>query len=163
MTKKKSSSNFSTEMRAQFMFPFLHQDIVANIPSHITPKWVRRSHNDSRSAMQTYPTNVMGKFRCKNDACKTDGWSSKHVALLIRGYAGNGYNAVVFNQRCKSCDTLGIFDLDKTSYIERVSYRIQKWAGIEVEQPYYAPKEGPPHRQELCEGCKRGVCRQTNN
>jgi hypothetical protein len=95
--------------------------------------------------------------------CDTNGWSSKKVAILIRGYAENGYNATVFNQRCRTCDQLGTLALDEKSYVERVAYRIQRWAGVQVEQPYYASKGGKPHKRELCEGCKKGVCRQTSD
>ena len=73
------------------------------------------------------------------------------------------YNAVVFNQRCKCCTKLGSLKLDKESYVERVAYRLKKWAGITLEKSYVAPRKGPPHESSLCEGCKRGICPQTNN
>lgn len=85
------------------------------------------------------------------------------VAILIRGYPGNGYNALVFNQRCKSCNWLGNLKLDKESNVDRVVYRLKKWADVPVEQPFFNHKEGPPHESALCEGCKRGVCRQTDS
>ncbi|KIX98871.1 uncharacterized protein Z520_05332 [Fonsecaea multimorphosa CBS 102226] len=145
-----------------FMFPELHEDIENAISHNLTVKWVFRSKDD-RNAHREYSTHVMGRFRCTNRSCDMSGWASKKVAILIRGYASNGYNAVVFNQRCKTCDTLGSLTLDEKSYIERVAYRIQKWAGVEVEQPHYVSKKGLPHRQELCEGCKRGICRQMSD
>lgn len=85
------------------------------------------------------------------------------VTILIRGYPGNGYNAVVFNQRCKSCNWLGVFTLDKNSYVNRVAYRLKKWAGVHVEKQHYNGKTGPPHESDLCEGCKRGVCMQMDD
>lgn len=100
----------------------------------------------------------MGKFKCNNKRCSARSWSSKNVAILIRGYPENGYNAVVFNQRSKSCNELGQLTLDKDSYVERVAYRIKKWAGVEMEPPHYAGKIGPPYEGELCEGCKAGYC-----
>jgi len=105
----------------------------------------------------------MGRFTCQNDGCATSGWSSKMVAILIRGYSENGYNAVVFNQRCKTCNKLGDFTLNKESYVERVSYRLKKWAGVQVEQPHYTEKTGPPHLRDFCEGCKQGYCQQSDN
>ena len=80
------------------------------------------------------------------------------MSILIGGYPGNGYNAIVFNQRCQACNRLGILTLDKDSYIERVAYRLKKGAGVRVDEQYYVGKEGPPHKPELCEGCKRGYC-----
>ena len=128
----------------------------------ITFTWIRKSLDDGGDDNK-YETYVMGQFRCMKNTCSTDGWSSKQVTILIRGYPGRGYNAVVFNQRCRTCNMLGTFTLNKKSYVERIAYRIQRWAGVELEQPYYAPREGLPHRQELCEGCRRGVCRQANS
>lgn len=160
MAKKKSPKP-NGETRPSFMFPSLHKDVVNSISHSIAFTWVRKSNSD-RSAQKEYTTHVMGKFRCMNDGCGTDGWSSKKVAILIRGYAENGYNAVVFNQRCRRCKQLGTLNLDQQSYVERVAYRIQKWAGVQVARQDWVAKEGPPHKQELCEGCKRGVCRQGN-
>lgn len=144
------------------MFPSLHRDVVNAVSDQITSIWYHKTDSDNNSNNE-HPTHVMAKFICNNNACRTRGWGSKMVAIIIRGYPGNGYNAVVFNQRCRSCDQLGTFTLDTESYIDRVAYRIKKWAGLSIEQPHYSQKEGPPHEEELCEGCKRGVCRQTND
>lgn len=153
------SEVFKKKKNTSFTFPELHEDVENAISHNLGVKWVDRGPYD-RNAHQIYSTHVMGRFQCTNRSCKTDGWTSKKVAILIRGYASNGYNAVVFNQRCQNCNALGALTLDEKSYVERVAYRIQKWAGVEVEQPHYVPKQGLPHRQELCEGCKRGFCRQ---
>ena len=143
-----------------FMYPSLHQDVVNAISSDITSAWFQERDVEGDSEKE-YSTHVMGRFRCYNKACSTPGWSSKMVAILIRGYPVNGYNAVVFNQRCKACDRLGTPELDENSYVDRVAYRLKKWAGITMEPRYYATKEGLPHVSRLCEGCKKGVCRET--
>jgi hypothetical protein len=142
-----------------FMFPSLHQNIVKAV-SHDNISTRFHENNSDEDSNNKYSTHVMGRFQCYNNACSATGWSSKMVAISIRGYPGNGYNAVVFNQRCMACKRLGSFTLDVESYIGRVAYRLKKWAGVSTEQQYYAPKEGPPHERDLCEGCKRGVCRQ---
>ena len=150
------------ETRTSFMFPSFHQDVVNSVSDEIAS--TRFHKNDSnRDSNNEYSTHVMGKFKCNNDSCSADGWGSKKVAILIRGYPKNGYNAVVFNQRCKSCNRLGTLTLDKESYVDRVTYRLKKWAGVPMEQQDYTPKEGLPHERDLCEGCKRGVCQQTND
>jgi len=82
------------------------------------------------------------------------------VSIVIKGYIRNGYSAMVYNQRCRDCGTLGKLDLDQQSYVDRVAYRLRKWAGVSVEKQDYAKKEGPPHESAYCEGCKKGVCRQ---
>lgn len=147
------------ESRPFFMFPSRHKEVAMAVSHSMTCTWVRKRVSD-QDAIQEYESHVMGNFKCPNTACSPSVWNSKMVAIKIRGYSGNGYNAVVFNQRCKKCDRLGILHLDKESYIERVAYRIQKWAGVPVKPPLYSQKQGLPHKRELCEGCKRGVCRQ---
>ncbi|KAK5042944.1 hypothetical protein LTR84_012000 [Exophiala bonariae] len=151
------------ETRRSFVFPWLHKDVENAVSHSMTCTWVRRSDGD-KSANREYTSHVMGKFECVETACSTDGWSGKKVAIRIRGYTNNGYNAIVFNQRCRRCEQLGTFTLDKAAYIERIAYRVQKWAGVqEVEPPYYDEKKGPPHREDLCEGCKKGVCKQKDD
>ncbi|KAH8782654.1 zinc-binding domain-containing protein [Diaporthe sp. PMI_573] len=102
----------------------------------------------------------MGNFACNNESYSNRGWRSKKVSILIRGYPRNGYNAVIFNQCCESCNGLGTLTLDENSYVERVAYWLKKWAGVRLEQQHYNGKVGPPHKRELCEGCKRGYCQQ---
>ncbi|KAF1956998.1 hypothetical protein CC80DRAFT_394983, partial [Byssothecium circinans] len=147
------------ETRTSFMFPSLHQN-VANAVSDKIASTRFHGKDDDRDSTNEYSTHVMGKFRCNNQACSTGGWGSKKVAILIRRYPKNGYNAVVFNQRCRSCNRLGTLTLDEESYVDRVAYRLKKWAGVPMEQQQYTRKEGLPHESSLCEGCKRGVCRQ---
>jgi len=148
--------------KISYMFPSLHQDIVDAVSDKIASPEFHKEDSDS-AANNMFSTHVMGRFRCYNNACPSHGWSSKMVAIWIRGYSMGRYNAVVFNQRCKCCTKLGSLKLDKESYVERVAYRLKKWAGITLEKSYVAPRKGPPHESSLCEGCKRGICPQTNN
>lgn len=90
--------------------------------------------------------------------------SSKIVGIEILKFGGNTYNAIIFNQRCRVCDTLGFFRLHEGSYVERVVYRLKKWAGIKVEKPLYnGHRRGPEHESRLCEGCKVGKCKYATN
>ncbi|KAF2865080.1 zinc-binding domain-containing protein [Massariosphaeria phaeospora] len=161
MARKKSCKP-KGETRTSFMFPSLHQNISQAVSNHIASATFHQNDSD-RNTTNEYSTHVMGKFKCNNSSCSKKGWGSKKVAILIRGYSKNGYNAVVFNQSCKSCNQLGTLTLDEKSYIDRVTYRLKKWAGISAEQPNYAPKDGPPHESSLCEGCKRGLCSQNSD
>jgi hypothetical protein len=145
-----------------FMFPLLHQDVVSAVSDEIASPSFHKDDSDS-GAYNRYATHVMGEFKCSNDACFDNGWVSKKVAILIRGYLQNEYNALVFSQRCKSCNELGALKMDDESYVERVAYRLKKWAGVEVERPYFGAKNGLPHKSELCEGCKRGVCQERDS
>jgi hypothetical protein len=145
------------ETRTSFTFPELHQRIAEAVAPAITSTWFNLNM-DARFQNEV-DTNIVGAFRCVNKQCGKDGWSSGLVAIWIRGYTRNGYNAIVFNQRCKSCDWLGCFKMDEQSYVERIAYRLKKWAGVRDEEPNFIGKllRGP-HEREHCEGCKVGHC-----
>ncbi|KAI8945084.1 zinc-binding domain-containing protein [Xylaria longipes] len=100
----------------------------------------------------------MGRFQCENSECENDGWRSKVIAITIRIYPDDEYNARVYRQRCKACDTLSTPSLDH-SYAERVAYRLKKWRGIKLKRPQYSDKnDDTPHEGTFCEGCKAGHC-----
>ncbi|UNI19509.1 hypothetical protein JDV02_005691 [Purpureocillium takamizusanense] len=113
--------------------------------------------DDDVSCIRDYDTTIMGHFACRNASCKSDGWSSKKIAITIRMYPGARYNARVYFQRCKSCKKLSRPSLDD-SYADRVAYRLKKWCGVHVAQPYRSGQSKGPHQSELCEGCKAGHC-----
>ncbi|KIW12055.1 hypothetical protein PV08_09329 [Exophiala spinifera] len=161
MPKRRSGRDNGGESRVLFRFPGLHKDVVKAVSGEMaSPRFHGRGSNQTPN--REYSTHVMGRFECKNSACSSGGWASKKIAIVIKGFPDNGYNAEVYNQRCKFCDKLGTLILDKESYVERVAYRIKRWAGVEVEHPHYGPKKGLPHESAHCEGCKRGVCRETS-
>jgi hypothetical protein len=142
---------------ASRMYPSLHRDVAKAVFENIGT--TRFHDNDSgEGSSNEYSTFVMGVFMCNNNACSGVAWSSGKITLLIRKYPDNGYNAVVFGQRCRSCQRLGRLRLDETSYIDRVSYRLKKWAGVQMELPTFTLRKTLPHETELCEGCKRGIC-----
>lgn len=141
------------------MYPSLHEDVLNILSDAIVPApWFSEDGNE-HDATDEYPTNIMGRFSCYNRRCSKKVWGSKKVAIVIRRYPDNGYNAVVYKQRCKECNKLGVLRLDENSYIERVAYRLKKWAGVPMERPDYTPRQlGPEHESHLCEGCKQGYC-----
>jgi hypothetical protein len=139
------------------MYPNLHNGVANALSEHMIP--TRFHNNDSDAgAVKRYSTYVMGLFICDNGDCLGASWFSGKVAILIRGYPGDGYNAVVYGQGCELCERLGRFKMNEQSYVDRVAYRLMRWAGVEMERPVYAKRKTPPHRADLCEGCKRGVC-----
>lgn len=162
MAKKKKSSKYKRETSTSFTFPSLHQNVVEAVSDTIAYPWFCENDDDDEPDNE-YATHVMGKFRCTSRTCSANVWSSKKVAILIKGYAGNGYNAEVFNQRCRTCNELGTLTLDETSYVERVAYRIQKWAGVRMGPQHYSQRKGMPHEQDFCEGCKRGFCQRKDD
>jgi hypothetical protein len=149
------------------MFPSLHDDVKNALSGEfITPEpWFNPARGDlnpaggDREAITEYSTHIMGRFECRNQSCPKRNWGSKKISILIQGFPDNGYNAIVFKQRCKSCEKLGALRLDENSYVERVAYRLKKWAGIAMDRPeYHGEKKGPAHEYRLCEGCKGGFC-----
>ncbi|KAI1342865.1 zinc-binding domain-containing protein [Xylariaceae sp. FL0016] len=158
MTRGNRAANPKAE-NTTFMYPSLHQDVKEAVSGDITAIPWFKSRNNKEKMSAEYDTNVMGRFRCSR-GCARGNWTSKKVSIVIRSYHGNGYNAIVFNQRCRSCGQLGLFTLDEDSYVERVAYRLKKWAGVQLDRPPYTDGSGPPHKKELCEGCKHGYCQK---
>ncbi|KAI1157873.1 zinc-binding domain-containing protein [Nemania serpens] len=142
------------------MFPALHPRVLQEISGEIDDVWFEKENSDHTSNMKD--TRIMGRFRCNTARCSNGSWASKTVAIVIRGYPRNGYNAVVFNQRCESCNALGTMTLDEESYVERIAYRLRVWAGVWVKTPPFDEKGGPPHIKALCEGCKHGYCQMSD-
>jgi hypothetical protein len=157
---RKCKSKAETE--TSFMYPSLHHDVVSAVSDTIpSPSFHEEDSNEN--CRQKFTTHVRGKFKCNNSACTTYFWTSGTVSILIRSYAGNRYNAVIFNQRCRECFGLGTLMLNKNSYVDRVANSLKIWAGVPIERPHYALKSTPPHESNLCEGCKRGLCRQAKS
>lgn len=158
---RKCTSKSKKATEESFMFPTLHEDVLYAISDDLSSAWFHDGCNEIEPENK-YSTVIMGRFRCINSSCSENVWTSGQVSIVITGYPNNGYGAIVYNQRCKSCHWLGALTLDKQSYVDRIAYRLKKWAGIAMEERSYTRRETPPHRADLYEGCKRGVCRQGN-
>ena len=142
--------------RAWSMYPECH-DQVASLLQDDDLTFGFHGNDDPRSSIKEYDTTIMGRFRCENTSCTSDGWSSKKIAITIRLFQSQRYNARVYHQRCKSCNWVSRPILDD-SYAERVVYRLKKWRGIRVETPPLSEGSAKPHQRSLCEGCKNGRC-----
>jgi hypothetical protein len=138
------------------MFPLMH-DNVSRLLNADGLHFTFHNLDDDVDCTQTYDTSIMGRFSCKNQRCRSRGWTSKKIAITIRMYEGRQYNARVYYQRCKACNLLSKPILDD-SYAERVGYRLKKWCGVEVEPPEFSGESKGPHENDLCEGCKAGHC-----
>lgn len=157
-TTSQESDSDDRDIRSR-MYPELHKDVL-KATRQIKPSPKFESDLDL-SYKQKHQTHVMAKFKCNNHGGFSTAWTSKKVAIVIHGYTSNRYNAVVYNQRCKKCNGLGEIYLNETSYVERVAYRLRKWAGFKEERPDFNKRKGPPHREDLCEGCQAGECQLT--
>ena len=143
-------------------FPSLHEDIErALASSFMSPEpWFNHHGEGVHNLIEEYPTHIMGRFECRNHTCSKKGWSSKQIGIVIRRFHDNGYNAVVYKQRCKDCNKLGVLRLDENCYVERIAYRLKKWAGIPIEPPVYNGQSRGPHESSLCEACRAGYCQE---
>jgi len=140
-------------------YPSLHEGVVNTFDNVPEPAPLFNHDGRNSEIINDYSTNIMGRFACQNPKCPITGWGSKKIAIRIRGFRDNTYDAVVFKQRCRACQHLGAMHINENSYIERVAYRLKKWAGIPMETPEYNVVEGGlPHKSYLCEGCKAGCC-----
>ncbi|PSR97144.1 zinc-binding domain-domain-containing protein [Coniella lustricola] len=159
--KPKANGNSRPKQKAWSFYPKLHDSVEALLKGdnlHFTFYPVEdgvSGCNGVNRPINEYITNIMGRFICYNPGCASHGWPSKTIAITIREYHGQRYNAAVYKQRCKSCSQLGKAVLDEQSYTERVANRLKMWHGVQVEAPRYRVQEVQrPHETELCEGCK---------
>ena len=139
------------------MFPSLPSAVENEVRGYISETRFHEQDADE-NLDNSYETSIMAHFICINGKCAKSTWGSGKVAIRIRSYPGNAYNAVVFNQRCKSCNALGKININTETYVSRVAYRLKKWAGIDMKRPPFYNRETPPHESQLCEGCKAGYC-----
>lgn len=147
--------------RSWNMFPRLHDHVAALIEPHGLHFTFHANDTDAQCT-EIYDTNITGDFTCTNKKCFSSGWGSKVVPITIRMYAGNKYNARVYNQRCKACNWSYKPQLNN-SYAERIAYRLRKWNGVPVETvPYGGKKDDRPHMSEYCMGCAAGRCTRGN-
>jgi len=138
------------------MYPSLHDSVSTLLrEDNLTFQFYEK--DDDNSCIDAYDTTIMGRFTCRNTACQAKGWPSRQVAITIRRYSNQRYNARVYHQSCKSCKMPSKPYLDH-SYAERVAYRLKKWSGVEMEIPPFSGRSDGPHRSDLCEGCKQGHC-----
>ncbi|EKJ73208.1 hypothetical protein FPSE_06632 [Fusarium pseudograminearum CS3096] len=140
------------------MYPDLH-DQVADKLDEVQLDYTFNPNDDDLLALESYDTNIMGTFACNNQKCTKTGWKSMVIAITIRQYSRDRYNARVYHQRCNNCKSIGKPTLDEVSYVDRVSYRIKKWNGVEMKRPMWGGGSSKgPHEDDLCEGCKAGHC-----
>lgn len=148
------------EQTEWFMCPYFDEQVRLQLAEDGIGYYTFNPDDDDESATNSYSTNIMGRFACSNKRCRKTIWRSLLVAITIRVYDGYRYNAKVYNQRCISCGGVGDPMVDKRSYVDRVSYRIKKWHGVEMGS-YQRGKDIPAdgrHKSKYCEGCKKGLC-----
>lgn len=141
------------------MYQGLH-DEVSSLLAAADLRYEFYEDDDDANSIKMRDTNIMGCFVCQNRACKARGWSSKMIAITIRLFPAQRYNARVYHQRCKFCRWLSRPVLDQ-SYAERIDYWIRQWNGIRVETPPISHGSRGPHNRQLCEGCQAGHCSQS--
>jgi hypothetical protein len=141
------------------MYRALHGD-VSTLLDETELHFEFHEDDDDTGYIKMHDTSIMGRFVCRNRACGSGGWSSKKIAVTIRLYPGQKYNARVYHQRCESCTSVSRPKLDQ-SYAERVVYWIKRWNGVQVERPPSSGNSRRPHNRELCEGCRAGHCSQS--
>ncbi|KAF2012080.1 hypothetical protein BU24DRAFT_425918 [Aaosphaeria arxii CBS 175.79] len=154
-TTKRKSTRRPKSVKISSMYPSLHND-VSELLREDNLFFSFYEEDDSSNDIDDYDTNIMGKFTCRNTACLAI-WTSKQIAITIRRYSNQRYNARVYYQSCKRCRMTSEPQPDH-SYAERVAYRLKKWSGVQVERPPFSGRSDGPHRSDLCEGCKQGHC-----
>lgn len=141
------------------MLPSRHKDVLFMLKGD-SLKLKFHNNDDSASCIEDWDTNIRGRFSCRNRSCTSQGWPSKAIAITIRLYPSDRYNARIYHQRCRKCKTPGRLEEVDESYTERVSYWLKRWSGIVVQAPQiFRQKTRAPHQIDLCEGCRAGHCK----
>ncbi|KAK3347153.1 zinc-binding domain-containing protein [Lasiosphaeria hispida] len=155
--KKKGPAQNLADLPSQMVYPHLHGRVVeALLPDVLDPEpWFVHEPGTRENRKETF---IVGRFSCPNQSCRKAGWTTGKVCIHITSYANSGYRAIVWSQRCKLCDTMGILALDEQSYIDRVAFRLKKWAGLVVPAVPYVKRGTPPHLSDFCEACIAGFC-----
>jgi hypothetical protein len=155
LPKRKPPTKPQPQKKNWSMYPSLHNE-VSNSLHDDNLSFTFHDTDDDTSCTDDYDTTIMGRFTCSNTICLAI-WTSKQIAITIRRYPHNRYNARVYFQACKRCRRTSAPQLDH-SYAERVAYRLLKWSGVPVEPPPFSGQSDGPHRSDLCEGCRQGHC-----
>ncbi|KAH8170023.1 zinc-binding domain-containing protein [Sarocladium implicatum] len=157
MAKKNPGGKKKLEPKKWSMRPQLHAEVMSLLLEDDV-QYAFHTQDTYNGTVNAYDTNVMGYFPCYNPQCPVKGWPSKHIAISIREFPKQRYNARVYHQKCEECRHVSKPKLN-ASYAERVAYRIKFWQGIEQEKPpYNGNNTRRPHKKDLCEGCKAGRC-----
>lgn len=156
----KESSHTLPENSPWSMHPDLHDEVLQRLEANgLSVEFYEEGKIED--SIRDYDTNIMGAFTCPNHSCPVQRWTSKRVAISIQLYDDEQYNAMVWHQRCQECESMGSLELEVQSYTDRVVYRLGKWLGLRVPPPPFSvSSDTPPHREDLCEGCKSGHCMQ---
>ncbi|KAK0708563.1 hypothetical protein B0H67DRAFT_495188 [Lasiosphaeris hirsuta] len=129
--KKKGPAQNLADPPITMVYPHLHQRVVdAILPHDLYPGSEPPVDGIVPAVKNSYSTFVVGTFSCLNCGCHKSGWGSGKVTIVIKGYYNNSYRAIVYGQRFKLCNTLGIMTLDEETYVDRVARRVKRWGGI---------------------------------
>ena len=155
MAKKRRNKKKKNSEETWSFHPELHEDVALHLEE--VGLYFTFLDNLNEEPIRNWDTNIMGRFVCHNHKCSSHGWGSKVIPVTIQMYPLQRYNAVVYHQRCRGCDSLSRPILND-SYGERVAYWLKQWSGLSVERPGQSEGNGKPHEEQLCEGCKAGHC-----
>ena len=156
--RKRPNSKAQELDKSWSMYPALH-DSVSRLLKEAGLSFTFFEIDEDEGSIEKYDTNIKGRFKCPNKDCPQPGWGSLLIAITIRMYSERRYNARVYHQRCKVCESLSQ-PFPDDSYAERIAYRLKKWSGIKMEPPSYTARtSNRPHESALCEGCRHGHCK----
>ncbi|KAF9085139.1 hypothetical protein BGX23_009920 [Mortierella sp. AD031] len=158
---ERKAENLSATTRNRNPMPSswsLYPELFGSVDVHLKKPFTFYNVDDAGlHALKEYDTFVSGEFLCSK-RCSKRGWSSGKIAVSIRLYVHDQYNARIHHQRCRVCDALSRPTLDADTYGERVSYRLNKWSGFKMDPPIYGKKKTLPHDCDNCEACSIGRC-----
>jgi len=155
--RKGNPPTVPTKKRAPMASWSMYPELGESVDEPLKKPFTFHPVDDGLHALKEYDTFVSGAFICRR-RCSNNRWVSGKIAISIRLYVGDQYNARIHHQRCRGCDALCPPTLDAETYGDRVSYRLNKWSGFQMLRPRYGGKKTLPHDCKNCEGCGIGRC-----
>jgi hypothetical protein len=78
------------------MYPALHEN-VRRLLEEDDLSFTFFAIDKDKGSIEEYDTNIIGRFKCLNKVCLSKGWGSKMIAITIRMYLEQRYNARVYH------------------------------------------------------------------
>ncbi|KAF9170447.1 hypothetical protein BGX21_009002 [Mortierella sp. AD011] len=94
----------------------LYPELLGNVDNKLKKPFTFYDVDDGGlPSLKEYDTFVTGDFQCSK-RCSSRGWSSGKIAISIRLYEGDQYNARIYHQRCRRCNTVRRPTLDAETF-----------------------------------------------
>lgn len=132
------------------MFPAWHPEVAEAVFAYVGTVAFHHE-NTVENVVKQSSDKILAEFTCTNADCSQAGESRNgNAVIVISQYAGNTYNAVVYNKQCMNCEVYGAMSLPKDTYVECVVDWLKQWGvGATLGTSTYGTKKEPPGGNDM--------------